>query len=293
MSQDTQLSSWALKSGVTIEESYAYCRRVARIRAKNFRYSFLLLSREQRDAVCAVYAFIRHCDDLADEPGGSCQALEAWRVALSLSFAGAIPPHPALPALIDTVARFRIPRQYFYEMIEGALTDLSPCTFDTFADLYEYCFSVASVVGLTIIHILGFESPEALKLAEKCGIAFQLTNILRDVREDADRGRQYLPTEDLEHFGVSPVELRRGLHTEKFVELMRFEADRARRYYDESAQLLQLIHPRGRPSLWALITIYSRLLERICRSGYEVLGRRISLSPLEKSWIMLLATMHA
>jgi 15-cis-phytoene synthase len=193
---------------------------------------------------------------------------------------------------MDTVARYRIPRRCFYEMIEGVLTDLNPRRFEAFAELYEYCYKVASVVGLTIIHIFGLESPEALKLAEKCGIAFQLTNILRDIREDADRGRCYLPVEDLVRFGVSEDELKAGL-VPRFLELMQFEADRARRYYDESAPLLQLVHRRSWPSLWALITIYSRLLDRIQRSGYNVLSRRISLSPFEKSWILLRAATQA
>jgi phytoene synthase len=176
--------------------------------------------------MCAVYAFMRHCDDLSDEPGASRTALEEWRVALSQAFAGAMSPHPILPALKETVARYRIPRSYFYEMIEGVLTDLNPRRFEVFAELYEYCYKVASVVGMTIIHIFGFESPDALKLAEKCGVAFQLTNILRDIREDSDRGRQYLPVEDLVRFGVSEDELKAGL-APRFVELMRFEADRA------------------------------------------------------------------
>ena len=278
--------------GVSIKDSYAYCRRVARTRAKNFYYSFLLLSKEQRDAMCAVYAFMRHCDDLSDGPGASRLALEEWRVALSVSFAGAIPPHPILPALMDTVARFRIPRRYFYEMIEGVLSDLSPRKFDVFADLYDYCYKVASVVGLTIIHIFGFESPEALKFAEVCGIAFQLTNILRDIREDAERGRRYLPAQDLLRFEVSEGDLR-AAPTRGFCELMRFEADRARRYYDEATPLLKLVHRRSRPSLWALITLYSRLLERIRKSGYNVLTRRISLSSLEKSWILVRAVTQA
>jgi phytoene synthase len=276
--------------GKNLEESYSYCRRVARTRAKNFYYSFLLLSREQRNAMCAVYAFMRHCDDLSDEPGASVEALEKWHRTLAVAFAGGpLDANPLLPALMHSVARYRIPREYFYEMIDGVLTDLTPHTFNTFPELYLYCYKVASIVGLTIIHIFGFESPEALTLAEKCGIAFQLTNILRDVREDAERNRQYLPTEDLIRFNVPADELRAGVHTRNFVELMRYEADRAQRYYDESARLLQLVHPRSRSSLWALITIYSHVLDRIRKSGYNVLSRRISLSGREKSWILMQA----
>ncbi len=149
-------------------------------------------------------------------------------------------------------------------MIEGVSSDLQPKQLQTFDELYHYCYQVASVVGLTIIHIFGFESPEALQLAEKCGIAFQLTNILRDVREDRENGRIYLPEEDIRKFGADLAK-----HDERFVRLMSFEAQRARAYYDESRPLIGLVHPRSRPSLWALIEIYRRLLARIERSEFR------------------------
>jgi phytoene synthase len=262
-----------------VASSYAHCRRVARTRARNFYYSFLLLSREQKDAMCAIYAFMRFCDDLSDEEGGSRAAIERWRTELDEALAGRLPPNPVWPAFCDSVTRYAIPHRYFQEMIYGVSSDLEPRSIATFDELYQYCYKVASVVGLTIIHIFGFESPRALELAEKCGIAFQLTNILRDVREDADRGRTYLPWEDLARFGVDPARLE---HDERFIALMRFEAARARRYYDESWPLLDLIQRRSRPSLWALMRIYSRLLERIERSNYDVLDRRISLPVWEK-----------
>jgi phytoene synthase len=148
---------------------------------------------------------------------------------------------------------------------------------------------VASVVGLTTIHIFGFDTPSALPLAEKCGVAFQLTNILRDIREDAERGRLYLPQEDLLRFGVTEEDLRSGRRTEGFLEMMRFEAARARACYQESAPLLDLIHPRSRPSLLALVTIYSRLLEKIEKANYDVFTRRVRLSAFEKSWILVRA----
>jgi len=259
--------------------SYAHCRRVARTRARNFYYSFRLLSREQKDAMCAIYAFMRFCDDLSDEQGATPAAIERWRLELDEALAGRLPENPVWPAFHDAVTRYKIPPAYFHEMIDGVSSDLEPRRIVTFDELYRYCYKVASVVGLTIIHIFGFESPRALELAEKCGIAFQLTNILRDIREDAELGRVYLPADDLSRFGVDPQRLE---HDERFVELMRFEAARARRYYDESWPLLDLIHRRSRPSLWALMRIYSRLLERIERSNYDVLERRISLPVWEK-----------
>ena len=168
-------------------------------------------------------------------------------------------------------------------------SDLEPRRIETFDELYRYCYQVASVVGLTIIHIFGFDTRSALPLAEKCGVAFQLTNILRDIREDAGRDRIYLPAEDLQRFSVSAGDLREGLRSDRFLSLMQFEAARARQYYNESQPLLDLIHPRSRPSLWALISIYSSLLDRIVAANYDVFTRRVRLSPLKKSWIVVRA----
>jgi phytoene synthase len=272
-----------------IDQSYDYCIRVARSRARNFYYSFVLLSRQQRKAMCAIYAFMRHCDDLSDEPGASRVALDAWRKELDESLAGHFGTHPIWPAFHHTVRRFDIPHEYLHEMIEGVASDLEPRQFQTFDQLYRYCYQVASVVGLTVIHIFGFDTPSALPLAEKCGVAFQLTNILRDIREDAERGRTYLPAEDLRRFGVTEDDLREGNRSPEFLRLMQFEAARARTYYNESQPLLDLIHPRSRPSLWALIGIYSSLLDRIEGTNYDVFKRRVRLSAFEKSRIILRA----
>ena len=269
-----------------VEQSYQYCRRVARTRAKNFYYSFLLLTAPQRKAMCAIYAFMRYCDDLSDEPGSTRAAIERWRAELEDALEGRFSGHPVWPAFHHTVRRFGIPHDYFRVMIDGVLSDLEPRRFETFDQLRLYCYQVASVVGLTTIYIFGFDTPTALPLAEKCGVAFQLTNILRDIREDADRGRVYLPAEDMRRFGVSEEALRAGRRDAAFLGLMRYEAARARAYYEESRPLLDLIHPRSRRSLWALIAIYSRLLDRIESTGFDVFSRRVRLSFLEKSWIV-------
>jgi 15-cis-phytoene synthase len=272
-----------------IDQSYDYSIRVARSRARNFYYSFVLLSRQQRKAMCAIYAFMRQCDDLSDEPGASRAALDGWRRELDETLAGRLGEHPIWPALHHTVRRFSIPHEYLHEMIEGVASDLEPRRFQTFDELYRYCYQVASVVGLTVIHIFGFDTPSALPLAEKCGVAFQLTHILRDIREDAERGRIYLPAEDLRRFGVTEEDLRAGNRSPEFLRLMQFEAARARAYYDESQPLLDLIHPRSRPSLWALIGIYSTLLDRIVGTNYDVFKKRVRLSAFEKSRIILRA----
>jgi phytoene synthase len=272
-----------------LARSHEYCRRVARSRAKNFYYSFLLLSAQQRRAMCAIYAFMRYCDDLSDEPGANRIAMERWRVEMEDALEGRFSAHPVWPAFHYTVRRFGIPHQYFRDMVNGVASDLEPRRVETFEELYRYCYQVASVVGLTTIHIFGFDTPSALPLAEKCGVAFQLTNILRDIREDAERGRVYLPADDLRQFGVTEEDLRAGNRNDAMLRLMRFEAARARQYYDDSRLLLDLVHPRSKPSLLALISIYSRLLERIERKNYDVFTRRVRLSPLEKSWIVVRA----
>jgi phytoene synthase len=275
---------------MTLEESYAHCRQVAKARAKNFYYSFVLLPARQKNAMCAIYAFMRYCDDLSDEAGATAEKIEQWRAALTRALSGGpVDDHPMWPAFLDSVERYRIPHRYFYEMIDGVLSDITPRKISTFDELYRYCYQVASVVGLTTVHIFGFEDPKALELAEKCGIAFQLTNILRDIREDQSLGRQYLPAEDLERFGVTTLARLTG----DFRRLMEFEAERARRYYEESAPLIQMVHRRSRGSLWALITIYSRLLDRIRKANYDVLSRRIRLSAAQKSWIVLQALVRA
>jgi phytoene synthase len=274
----------------TLDESYAWCRRVARSRAKNFYYSFILLSSEQKNAMCAMYAFMRYCDDLSDEPGAAAAPIERWRADLEQALQRKFDDHPMWPAFHDSVARYRIPHQYFFEMIDGVLSDLEPRRFTTFDELYRYCYQVASVVGLTTIHIFGFDSPEALPLAEKCGIAFQLTNILRDVREDAERGRIYIPAEDLTRLCVRSEDFPQ--RSVEFVKLMAFEGARARAYYDQSRPLISLVHARSRAALWALIEIYSRLLDRMEKSKYDVLSRRISLPVYEKLWIVARAIMR-
>lgn len=275
-----------------LDASYEYCRTVARNRAKNFYYSFVLLPEGKRNAMCAVYAFMRYCDDLSDEPGASRTAMDRWRTALSQALQGRPDDNPCWPAFLDTVHRYQIPREYFFDMIEGVASDLEPRAIENWEELYQYCYRVASVVGLTTIHIFGFRSPEALPLAEKCGVAFQLTNILRDVQEDIGMGRIYVPREDLERFNVHPEDLRTRKRTPEFGRLMEFETARARRYYDESASLLELVDRGSRPSLWALISIYRSLLQRIEESSYDVLTRRISLSAADKGWIVLRAALH-
>jgi len=263
----------------TTAESYAWCERVARKQAKNFYYSFLLLSRERRSAMCAIYAFMRYCDDLSDDEG----------ILLEAAFEGRFGEHPVWPAFTDAVQRYNIPHEYFFDMIKGVSSDLEPRRVQTFDELYDYCYHVASVVGLTIIHIFGFRAPAAPRYAEACGIAFQITNILRDVREDADKNRIYIPAEDFARFEVSPETFEPRAN---FLRLMHFQAGRALNYYKEAAPLIGLIDKESRSSLNAMVSIYLRLLERIAKSDYDVLARRIRVPAWEKVWILLRSAMN-
>jgi 15-cis-phytoene synthase len=281
-------------SPATLEASYRYCRDIARKRAKNFYYSFLLLDKPQRDAMCAIYAFMRYCDDLSDDPANAdraklLQTVTLWRVELDRALHGQPGENLVWPAFSDSVRRYSIPHRFFHEMIDGIISDLEPQAVQTWDELYRYCYQVASVVGLTIIHVFGFTSVRALLLAERCGIAFQLTNILRDVREDAEMGRIYLPAEDLARFGVTVEQLRSGLEDDNFRKLMAFEGERARSYYEESAALEPLIEPKSRRSLWALRQIYLTLLARLERAHYSVLSRRINVPTATKVALLLRA----
>lgn len=273
--------------------SYAWCENVARTQAKNFYYSFLLLDRPRREAMCAVYAFNRLADDLSDDPGPkTVEAFHQFRQDLDGSLAGKMPDHPLWPAFGDTVARYRIPAQYFHAMIDGVQSDIHFRALESFDELYRYCYRVASVVGLTIIHILGFQDEAALPLAEKCGVAFQLTNILRDVREDYERGRVYLPQEDLRRHGVPMADLGREDVSEPLRKVLALEAERARAFYREAQPLIAMVNADGRPMLRALIRTYAKLLERVQARNYEVLRERVSLARTEKLLILAKAALR-
>jgi phytoene synthase len=274
-----------------LRPSYQFCGALARREARNFYYSFLLLPGPLRQSMCALYAFLRHTDDLADEPAPLAekrQALEEWRhnldVALTTGLAFA---WPGFPALVDTVERHAIPRQYLEEVIDGVEMDLNPRPFPTFDDLHAYCYRVASAVGLCCIHIWGYRSEEgrAEEMAKACGVALQLTNILRDVREDAQGGRIYLPQEDLERFGVEPADLVADRPSDRLRDLLAFEAERGYQYYDKAGPLVDLVAPVGRPVLRTIVGIYRGLLDEVVRNNYDVLSTRVALSPWRKAAI--------
>jgi 15-cis-phytoene synthase len=278
--------------GPELIASYQSADAVARNSGSSFYYSFLVLPPEKKRAFCAVYAFMRYCDDIsdgADSVDAKCAQLGQWRSQLDAVFSGALDGNAIFPAFLDTARRYSIPADYFHWVIDGAEMDLTVARYETFQELYKYCFNVASAVGLVCLKIFGFTDEAALKHAEECGIAFQLTNILRDIQEDAERGRIYLPLEDLRRFQYTEEELRAGLINDRFRDLMEFETQRARSYYASARKLIPLVEPASRPALWAMIQIYERILDRIVSKGFDVFRSPIHLAATEKVAIALRA----
>ncbi len=287
-----------------LSHAYAVCRGVARREAKNFYYGFLVLPAEKRNAFCAVYAFMRHADDISDDPAldheQKRQKLNEWMDAARQVFAGRPTDDPVLMAVGDAQQRFKIPVELFEKLVYGTSIDLEipppagglPVTLcATFEDLKQYCYHVASVVGLVCIRIFGYEDNKAEFLAEDCGLAFQLTNILRDVKEDAGLGRIYFPREDLERFSLNeenfaPARLVDAAQGQVLRPVLEYEADRARKYYESAKWLMELIHEDSRAALWVLVEIYSRLLKRISERNYDVFTERVRLSTWEKMAVL-------
>jgi phytoene synthase len=240
--------------------------------------------------MCALYAFMRVTDDLGDSDASAetrAAQLAEWRDSLLRSCDAVSYDHPVLPALADVVRRYGVPVRYLLDVIAGVEMDLVPAAYRTFDDLARYCYHVAGAVGLACIHLWGFHDPRALVAAVDCGTAFQLTNILRDVGEDATRGRTYLPSEDLERFHFATGELAASHHgdlcgDERFQQLMQFEVERAREYYTRARALFDYIDPPGKPILEAMLRIYGGLLDEIERRHYDVFSRRVSLSRSRK-----------
>jgi 15-cis-phytoene synthase len=283
--------------------AYSVCCGIARKTAKNFYYAFLVLPRAKRQSLCAVYSFMRHCDDLSDDPSLQPRErrarLEAWLDRFHLAQAGAPTDDPVLLALTDTQRRYQIPMEFLDQLAFGTLMDLpesdeyerlSPpqrapeltVQYRSFKDLYLYCYHVASVVGLVCIKIFGYKDPEAERLAERCGIAFQLTNIIRDVKEDASLGRVYIPLEDLQKYELSPTDLLKAPNPGRLRPLLAMEADRARDFYKSGHELIPHVSEDSQPALWVLVTIYEKLLEKITGRNFDVYGGRIRLTTFEK-----------
>jgi phytoene synthase len=287
---------------MTVAEAYLECREIARREAKNFYYSFRVLPRHKSDAMCAVYAFMRRADDIADDERMSIEerrvVMADWVAAWRAVQAGGESDDAVFVAVRDTQARFGISDELLDQLVQGTTMDLNVepgtagvvQTYADFDELYRYCYLVASVVGLVCIKIFGYRDARAEKLAEETGIAFQLTNILRDVKEDAERGRIYLPLDLLGEFGVTVERVRElaagdAMKQEERAMLAALGA-KAEGYYGSAAKLLPLIDRDSRAALWVLVTIYHGLLKRIAQANEDVFSHRVSVPTAAKLGVL-------
>lgn len=282
-----------------IREAYRCCEEISRRRARNFYWAFFLLPPAVRRGICATYAFCRLSDDIADDagwtPGQKLAGLARVECRLEEAFDGKVDPrqspiyqpgeHQIFLALADTLKRSPIPRRYFEEILAGIRQDLHQNRYLTFWDLFRYCYRVASAVGLICIELFGYRGMEAVDRAVDLGVAMQLTNILRDVKEDAERDRIYLPLQDLDLFGVSEQEILTGRTGSGFRDLMSFEVDRARRYFERGLELIPMVFPRARVCPMLLAKLYSKILDRIENRNFQVFGKRIGLATFEKIYL--------
>ena len=269
---------------IDLELAYEACRIITRREAKNFYYAFLTLPAAKRRAIYAAYAFCRHCDDSVDEETSTdakMTALADLQSNLNDTYSGNA-SSPVYLALADVAQRYEIPQDYFREIIMGVESDLVKDRFANFQELREYCYRVASVVGLICLQIFGYENDDAKEYAVDLGLAMQLTNIIRDVREDLDMGRIYLPQDEMARFGYSEEDLRNGVRNQAFIDLMGFQSQRAREYFDRGFKLLPYLTRRSRACPAVLGALYSKVLDRIEASDYDVLDSRVSLSKAEK-----------
>jgi len=280
---------------IAVRDAYAYCQRLTKREARNFYFAFLTLPARKRRAIYAAYSFCRQADDIADGEGEASakrRELAALRDRLHEALDGK-PDGPVLTALADATKAFGVPARLYDDVIDGVEMDIEPRRYETFADLRVYCYRVASAVGLMSAEIFGYTDRRALQAAEDLGLAMQITNILRDLREDAERGRVYLPLEDLRRFGYAEDDLRRGVMNDAFRALMQFEALRARDYFSAGAGLLPMVSYRARSCPAALHGLYSRLLDRIEQRDYDVFSERVRLSTAEKLGIMAKAWLRS
>ncbi|GAB4140602.1 MAG: phytoene/squalene synthase family protein [Planctomycetaceae bacterium] len=271
---------------ISLAESYEFCKQLTRQTAGNFYFSFLTLPPECFRAMCALYGFMRISDDIGDDPSFSLEEkrlrLLQWRASLENALNGDVAGHEIFPALSEIVNRYQIPAEYLRAVLDGIESDLTPRVFETFDDLSQYCYQVAGAVGLCCIHIWGFHDEHAIGRAVDCGIAFQLTNILRDLAEDAEMGRVYLPQQDLRRFHLEKRDLLDQCQDARFLNLMEFQVERTRSYYRKAEELSDMLDRPGKPVFAAMMKIYSGLLSEIQRRNYDVYTKRVSLSRWRK-----------
>ncbi len=271
-----------------LKDAYEECRLTTKREAKNFFYAFLTLPPEKRRAIYVAYAFCRHCDDAVDgsaSPQGKAEALRGIRSRLEAAYQGR-PQGAMFTALAHSVRTYRAPQQHFEDVISGVEMDLTKDRYETFEELRLYCYRVASAVGLICLEIFGYKNPEARRRAIDLGLAMQLTNILRDVEEDLERDRIYLPQQEMRQWGYSEADLRGRVRNDAQRGLMAFQVERARALFRSGAKLMPYLSTRSRACPAVLAQLYLRVLDRIERSGYNVFDGRISLSGREKLLVM-------
>ena len=264
-----------------------YCQEKTARSGTSFYYSFLFLPPERRRAITALYAFCREVDDVVDEvtdPALARTKLAWWRTEIGATFTGT-PQHPVALALRPVVTAYRLPEEHFQTVIDGMAMDLERNRYLDFAELERYCHCVAGVVGLMSAEIFGYVNPATRQYARDLGIAFQLTNIIRDVGEDARRGRIYLPQDELAAHGVTATDVLKGQTSDAMTGLVKDQLVRARRWYARALEALPAEDRKAQRSGIVMASIYRALLEEIERDGYRVLDRRIALTPLRKLWI--------
>lgn len=264
-----------------------YCRDKAAKSGSSFYYSFLFLPTKKRNAIMALYAFCREVDDAVDEisdPLVAAQTLAWWRQEVANTFIGQA-THPVGKALADTLQDFDLHEEYFHEIIDGMEMDLTQHRYPAYKNLALYCHRVASVVGLLSAQIFGFSDRSTLKFAEKLGLAFQLTNIIRDVREDAERGRIYLPLDEMQQFGVSEQSILDLQQTEALTKLLEFQTQRAEQFYQEAMQLLPPQDRYHQCTALIMAEIYRTTLQEIAIDNFQVMKQRVSLTPIRKLWL--------
>ena len=279
-------------SDIHLEDAYDYCEQITRNEARNFYYAFITLPMRKKRAIYTAYAFCRRCDDAVDNSESTTEKKRLLDEIENNLKSGInldkliLENNPIILATCAIIKEFNIPQQYFFDVIQGVRMDIEFTTFNSFDEVKEYCYKVASVIGLICIKIFGYSNPKAIDYAIDFGLAMQLTNILRDILDDLNENRCYLAFEEMDKFNYSINQLRESLYNDDFIQMMKFEVDRAKRYFESGSRLLPLVDTDSRICLVILSKIYSKILKKIERSNYNIFQTNYRLNTFEKLSIM-------
>ena len=279
-------------SDIHLEDAYDYCEQITRNEARNFYYAFITLPMRKKRAIYTAYAFCRRCDDAVDNSESTTEKKRLLDEIENNLKSGInlnkliLENNPIILATCAIIKEFNIPQQYFFDVIQGVRMDIEFTSFNSFDEVKEYCYKVASVIGLICIKIFGYSNPKAIDYAIDFGLAMQLTNILRDILDDLNENRCYLAYEEMDTFNYSINQLRESLYNDDFIQMMKFEVDRAKRYFESGSRLLSLVDTDSRICLVILSTIYRKILKKIERSNYNIFQTNYRLNTFEKLSIM-------